>query len=123
MSFLNDDVLDAALDYIDTNTENLYLCSAEPADFTEASSTYKLGTKATPTISVPTNGDVSGRKVTVSAFADGAVSATGTATHWALTDDSATKLLAAGSLYTSKSVSNGDTFALSAFDIEVLGPS
>ena len=123
MSYMHDDVLDAALDYIDTNTENLYLCSAEPSDFTEASSTYKLGTKATPTVSAPTNGDVSGRKITVSAFADGSVSATGTATHWALTDDSASKLLAAGALYTSKSVTNGDTFALSAFDIEILDPS
>lgn len=47
-AIVHDDVLDAALNTIKTNTENLYICSTQPATFAEASSTYKLGAKATP---------------------------------------------------------------------------
>lgn len=123
MSFLHDDVLDAALDVIDDDTENLYICSAEPSTYAEAQTTYKLGTKATPTISAPANGDASGRKVTISAIADGTVDANGTASHWALTDNSASKLLAAGALSSSQVVTSGNVFTLTAFDIEIPDPS
>ena len=52
-------VLDAALSYISTNTENLYICSQQPTTYAHASDTYKLGTKATPAFGSLTAGDVS----------------------------------------------------------------
>lgn len=124
MAFLSDNVLDAALDYIDTNAGELHICSQEPANYTEATSTYTLGNKSSPTVSAPTAGDTSGRKVTVSSINDGSVTGTGTATHWALVKTTATtELLAAGSLSSSQSVTSGNTFTLTAFDIEIPDPA
>ena len=123
MPFLHDDLLDAALDVLDTDVETLYICSAEPSDYTEASSTYKLGTKSSPSVGAAEDGDASGRKVTVAAINDGTVDSNGTASHWALTDNSLTKLLAAGPLASSQSVTSGNTFTLTAFDIEIADPT
>ena len=123
MSYIHPNVLDQAANYIINGTENFYLCSAEPSTFTEASATYKLGTKASPSLTGPAAGDVSGRKLTVSAFTDGAVSADGTASHWALTDDSLTMLLAAGPLDASQAVYDGNTFEMEAFDLEFEDPA
>ena len=123
MAYLNDDVLDDGLQTLTDDTENLYICSTEPTTFAEASSTYKLGTKASPTVSAPTNGDASGRKVTVSAISDGTVSATGTAGYFALTDDSESKLLAVQALSSTQGVTNGNTFTLTEFDITFPDPA
>ena len=116
--------LDAALNYIKTNSESLYICSAQPTSYAEASSTYKLGTKATPTITGPGAGDVSGRKIILSAITDGAVSGTNTATWLALCKDSATaELLAAQELSAPQGVTSGNTFTLTAADIELPDPT
>ncbi len=123
MGFLHDDILDAALAAIDTDTENLYICSQEPANYAEAQSTYKLGTKATPAIVAPADRSGGGREIVVSAIADGSVDATGTATHWALTDNSASKLLAAGALSSGQAVTSGNDFTLAAFAIGIPDPA
>ena len=121
--YLHDDVFDSGLSVLDTLVENLYICSTLPTTFTEASSTYKLGTKASPTVSAPGDRTGGGRKVTVSAITDGTVSATGTAGFYALTDDSASKLLAQGDLSSTQAVTNGNTFTLTAFDIGIPDPA
>ena len=117
MTLLADYVLDLALAELDTNVTHLYICSAEPTTFTEATATYALGVKATPTIGAPANGATSGRRVTVAAITDGSVTATGTATHWALTKTTGSVLVATNALAASQSVTNGNTFSLAAFDI------
>jgi len=122
MSSLADEVLDAALQYIEDNVENLYICSSEPANYAAVSG-VTLGSKASPGITGPANGDTSGRKTTVDAITDGSVSANGTASHWAITDNSASILLASGALDSSQSVTSGNTFTLEAFDIEIADPS
>jgi len=121
--YLHDDVFDSGLSVLDTLVENLYICSTLPTTFTEASSTYKLGTKATPTVSAPADRAGGGRKVTVSAITDGAVSANGTAGFYALTDDSLSKLLAQGDLASTQVVTNGNTFTLTSFDIGIPDPA
>lgn len=123
MGSLSNTVLDAALDSIGNNCENLYICSAEPTTYAEAQTTYKLGTKATPSFTGPAEGDASGRKITVDAITDGAVSATNDATHWALCDNSLSELQAAGALSVSEAVTDGNTFTLTAFDIEIPDPA
>ena len=117
-NYLHDDIMDAGLAVITDNTENLYITSSVATDFTEASSTYKLGVKATPTFTGPANG-TSGRKVTIDAITDGTVSGTGTAAFWALTDDSESKLLAAGPLAVGVAVVAGGTFTLTATAIQI----
>lgn len=123
MTTLHNDVFDSGLNILNTDTENLYICSQEPATFTEASSTYKLGTKASPTVGTPADRGGGGREVTVSAISDGSVTADGTATHYALCDDSLSKLLATGSLATSQGVSNGNPFTLTSFTIGIPDPA
>lgn len=119
MPFINDKIFDQGLTILDTDTENLYVCNLEPATFTAASSTNKLATKATPTVSAPADRSPNGREVTVSSFSDGTVDTTGTASHWALTDDSLSLLLATGALSSSQSVTSGNTFSLTAFAIGI----
>ena len=119
---IGNEVFDAALSYISTNTENLYICSQQPTTFLEASSTYALGSKASPSFTGPAD-DTSGRKLTVDAISDGSVSATGTAAWVALTDDSGSILLVAQALSASQAVTNGNTFTLTAFDINLQDPT
>lgn len=122
MAYIHDDLLDAALAVL-TNVENLYVCSAEPTTFAEASSTYKLGTKATPSIGAVANGDVSGRKRTVSAITDGVVDSAGEANYVALTDNSESKLLVVQALSSALNLATGSPFTLTAFDIEFPDPA
>ena len=123
MAAIHDDIFDAALSYISTNAENLHILSADAGMTWANIASYLLGSKSSPSFTGPADGDTSGRKITVDAITDGSVSATGTATHWALTDDSASKILVSGALSSSQSVTNGNTFTLTAIDIEIPDPA
>jgi len=123
MAWLANEVLDAALNYIDTNAENLYICSQEPTTYTAAQTTYKLGTKAGPTIAASGEGTPNGRSILISTITDGTVNATGTATHFAITDNSASILLATGALSASQAVTSGNTFSLTSFVILIPDPA
>lgn len=123
MAYINPDVYDMALNAISGSAENLYVCSQEPTTFTQASATYSLGSKVSPSFTGPSAGDVSGRKITVSAISDGSVSSSGNACWVSLTDDSLSKLLAAQVLSASQTLTSGNTFSLTAFDVEIQDPS
>jgi hypothetical protein len=118
MAFLIDNVYDSGLSYITSNGTRIDICSQEPTTYTQATSTYTLGNKASMTVGSPTNGATDGRKVVVPAITDGSVTASGTASHWALTNASNT-LIATGSLTSSQSVTSGNTFTLDAIDITI----
>lgn len=117
MAFLDDSILDAALTVLDTATSTLHICSAEPTTFTAATSTLTLGNKTSLDIGSPADRSGGGREVTVAAFTDGNVTATGTATHYAIVDG--TTLLATNSLSSSQAVTSGNTFGLGAFQIGI----
>lgn len=119
MAYINDRVFDNGLTVLDTEVNRLDICSQEPTTYAEATSTYTLGNKTSPTVGAPADRSPSGRKVTVSAITDGTVSGTGTASHWALTDTSNSRLLATGSLSASQSVTSGNTFTVTAFDVGI----
>lgn len=123
MSMIIDAALDAGLNRACDTVENFYICSSEPTTFAQASSTYKLGTKASPTINAAQDGDVSGRKRRIAAFTDGTVDTTGTANWWALTDNSLSELLAVGPLSSGVSVTAGNDFSFTDTDIEFQDPS
>ncbi|RWE77328.1 MAG: hypothetical protein EOS63_19740 [Mesorhizobium sp.] len=123
MSFLNSLVLDNGVQYIKDHGNRLYICSSEPGDYA-GTLTAALGAKNTPAISAPGARTPSGRKVTISAITDGAVSATGDASHWALVDTVNFRLLAAKALDAVLAVTLGDdTWTLPAFDIGIPGPA
>jgi len=112
MAFLIDAALDAGLDYVRTNATAIYLCSQEPTTRTEAVTTYALATKASPTINVPSDRAGGGREITIAAFADGSVTATGTATHYAIV--SGTELLATEALTSSQAVTILNTWEITS---------
>jgi hypothetical protein len=119
-----DDGLDAGLKALaDLTYCDLHICSQQPTTYAQATSTYTLGDKNIITITGPAAGDVSGRKVTVSAINDGDVTATGTATHFAIVDTNSSRLLVTQALSASASVTAGNTFTLTAFDVEINDPT
>lgn len=122
MANIHIDALDSALSEISTNTNTLHICSSEPADYAGIAA-VSLGTKASPTFSGPTTGDTSGRKITIDSISNGNVTSDGTAGYWVLADTDGSRLLASGSLGSTQVVTNGNTFTLSAFDIEIQSPS
>ena len=123
MATLSDRVYDNGLTVLDTEANRVDICSAEPTTYTAATSTNTLGNTTSITISAPADGDTSGRKVTLSAISGASVTATGTATHFAITDTSNSRLLATGPLSASQSVTSGNTFSLTAVDIEIPDPA
>lgn len=119
MAYVDDHILDPSLSEIDTDCNSIHLCSAEPSTYTEATSTYTLGNRATPTISTPADGSPNGRAVTVSAITDGTVTSAGTATHYALVDTTGTRLLVAHSLASSVALATGSPWQSTAFTIRL----
>jgi hypothetical protein len=121
MATLANAVLDDGLSTLTTNGTRIDICSTEPTTYAEATSTYTLGNGAITTAS-PTDRTGGGREVVVGAVSDASVTATGTASFYAITDGSAT-LYATGSLSTSQSVANGNTFSLGSFSIGIPDPA
>lgn len=123
MATLADYVLDAALEKLDTEADRIDITSQEATTYAEATSTHTLGNSTSLAFGAPQNGDSSGRKVVSTAIANASVTATGTATHFAISDVSSTRLLATGTLGASQSVTSGNVFNLPAFDITINDPS
>lgn len=123
MAYLSNTVFDSGLDALDDNTENLHILSADPGLTWANIATYTLGNKATPTIAAPSDRTSGGREVVIAAITDGSVTTTGTATHYALTDDSASEILATSTLSSSLSVTSGGTFGLTEFTIGIPDPA
>jgi hypothetical protein len=124
VAFLNDAVLDNGLAYIVSNGSRLDICSQQPANYTEATSTYTLGNKTSLSAGSLQDGASSGRRTVIPAITDGTVSGTGTASHWAYSKTTATAaLLAAQALSSSQAVTNGNTFTLDAISITIPDPT
>jgi len=123
MSAIHNDVFDNGLNTIDTYTETLHILSADPGLAWSNIAALGLGSKATPTVSAPSDRTGGGREVTISAITDGSTATTGTASHYALTDDSATKILASGSLASPQAVTAGNVFTLTSFTIGIPDPA
>jgi len=122
-AYLNDRVYDNGLTVLDTEASHLYINSTQPTTYTEAITTYALGVKATPTVGAPAAKAGGGREVTVSAITDGTVSGTGTAGFFSLVDSTNSRLLAAGPLSATQSVTSGNTFTLTSFKIGIPSPA
>ena len=118
MAYITDVAFDAALAVV-IDSSALFICSQEPTTYAQATSTYALGTKASPTLGAAADRTPNGRKTTVSAITDGTVSGTGTATHWALVKATGSLLRATGALSASQAVTSGNTFTLAAFDVGI----
>jgi len=122
MAFLANDIFDSGLNVLNTATTTIHITSQEVTTRAEAVTTYDLGDVS---VSIPAAVDRTasgnGRKVVVPAVTTGSVTATGTATHYAIVDG--TRLLVTGSLSASQAVTNGNSFSLATFDIGIPDPS
>ena len=120
---IHNDVLDAALEYIESTGDEINVCSAQPTTYAEAHATYMLAqhtmTDADYTVG---DGDSSGRKVAVAQQADITITNSGTATHVAITDTGESKLLLVTTC-TSQALTSGNTVTVPTFDDEIADPS
>jgi len=123
MATLDNRVFDNGLTVLDTEANKVLVTSQEASTYTEANSTYALGNSTSLSIGAPADRSGGGRKVAVAAITDGSVTATGTATHYALVDTNNSRLLATGSLTASQAVTSGNTFTLATFDIGIPDPA
>ncbi|WP_425404635.1 hypothetical protein [Hwanghaeella sp.] len=119
--YLNPNVYDQGLAWLVANAARLDICSAEPANYAQATTDANLsvGNETGITVGAPADAGT-GRKVTVPAVVAGDVTETATATHWALTDGAGV-LIATGALAAGQVVTDGNTWALGAFDITLPG--
>lgn len=124
MAYINDTVFDSGLSYADTNGTRVDITVGEATTYTEATGTYNgttqlsCGNKTGLNTGAPEAGATDGRRVIVPAITDGSVTASQTATHWALTDGTSV-LLATGALSSSQAVTSGNTFTLDAISITI----
>ena len=123
MATVADRVLDNGLTVLDTEASRVDITSQEATTYAEATSTYTLGNTTSISISAPADRTGGGRKVTLSAVTGASVTGTGTATHYAITDVSNTRLLVTGTLTASQSVTSGNTFSLEALNVGIPDPS
>ena len=123
MASIADRVLDNGLTILDTEANAVHINSQEATTYAEATSTYTLSSSSSVAISAPADRTGGGRKVTMSAISDGSVTGTGNATHYAIVDTSNSRLLVAGALTASQSVTTGNTFSLASLDVGIPDPS
>ena len=125
MAALGNDVFDSGLNILTNNSEKLVILSADPGLVYSNIAANSLGSKVSPTVSVPADRSGGGREVTISAISDGNVVCTGTvtATHFALVDDTNSRILASQVLNASQAVTNGNTFSLTALTIGIPDPA
>lgn len=119
--FVLANVLDAALNYIDSNMNAQNVNSSQPTTRTEAVTTFMLATVAmTAADGTLANGDTSGRKHTYTAKSGISVTNSGTATHVSIT--SATELLLVTTC-TSQAISTGGTVDIPSWKYEINNPT
>jgi hypothetical protein len=123
MATLNDRVLDNGLTVLDTEADKIVITSQAATTYAEANATFALGNSTSLSIAAPTDRGAGGREVVVAAISDGAVTATGTASHYAIIDTVNSRLLAVSTLTTSQAVTNGNTFTLSSISIGIPDPA
>ena len=123
---LADYVLDNGLAAIVGANRRLDICHTLPATYGEATTdgAYSVGNKTGLTVGAIAARAPNGRKITVPAVADGAITETSSSTandaqFWALTDPANSRLLCTGSLASAQFVTDGNTWNTGAFDIGI----
>jgi hypothetical protein len=119
---VGDYALDNGLNAIHNLADKIYICSNDPTNFTDATSTYALGNMnfgVGGCFGVPGAGSPNGRQIASVAVTTGSVTGTGTAAKWAVVDSANSRLLANGSLAASQAVTAGNTFTLASFNIRL----
>ena len=123
MATVADRVLDNGLQVLDLEANAVHITSQQATTYAEATSTYTLGNTTSISISAPTDRTGGGRQVTLTAGTGASVTASGTATHYAIVYTSNSRLLVTSALTASQSVTSGNTFSLEALDVGIPDPT
>lgn len=116
MAFFDNTIYDNGLSTLTANVNRVVLCSQEPTSFAQVA-TYGLAEKTSYTVGAPAPRGGGGREVTCSAVSGGTVTASGTATHYALV--SGTVLYATAALSPAQVVTSGNTWSCASFKIGI----
>jgi len=124
---VHDDVLDAALQFIEDNVDWISVCEGAPTTYEHAHSDKGTGAgkalaNAVPSFTGPAEGDANGRKTTVDEEATITVDVSGAADHVALCDVGETKLVYVTTC-TEQALVAANTVTIPAWDIELADPS
>lgn len=123
MAYFNDNTLDNGLAALKAAASHIYLCSADSATYTAATSTNALGNyNFTAGLVYPAAiaaGSPSGRQLTSAAVTTGSVTATGTAAFSAVTSLGVTRLEISQALSASQGVTSGNQFTLTAQQVRL----
>lgn len=118
-----DYALDNGLGSIDTLADKIYICSALPTTYGQATTggAVALGNKnfgsAGAAVGSPVDATPNGRKVATIAVSGGVITNNGNATHWAIVDSANSRLLAAGTLTSTFAVTTAQSWTLPSFEI------
>jgi hypothetical protein len=127
MTLVADYVLDNGLAAAKSAASDININTAEPTTFSAATSGATFLGKKTPGAgsvfpAAIAAGSPNGRKIVTVAVTDGAISTSGTAAAWSVTDNSAsTRLLITNPLSSTQSVTSGNPFTLNAIDVRLPG--
>lgn len=123
MARLANGAKDAALDYIRDRAQRMDICSSEPSNYEQATSTYSLGYSNSVVLGSTQTVSGNDREAQMSAIDDGVGTATGTATYFALTSDSDSELLYTQTVSNSQVVASGNTWTLSEHGVRINDPT
>lgn len=119
---VHSDVLDGALTVIKSAATRMVALAAQPADYAAATAGKLVEAVMASGDFTLAAGDVSGRKLTVAAKSGLSVTAAGTATHVALLDPTASRLLYVTTC-PGQALSSGGSVNIAAWDVEIGAPS
>lgn len=115
-----DVVLDQMFDYLAANATTLYVCSGEPANFAGIAAVALADVAIDSGDFSKANGDVSGRKTTISQQSAIPIDSSGTANHIVLASGS---VLLYVTTCGSQALTAGGTVTVPAWDIEIADPT
>jgi hypothetical protein len=120
-------VLDFGLDALDSECDEITVCSQQPTTYNEAtlapgSGGYCLGIDnfgVGNAFGVEADATPDGRQISSTAIVDGLISVAGSVAAWAAVDSVNSRLLATGILTDGRSVLSGQTFTLGALTVRM----
>lgn len=113
MAFLYQAARDDGLNQAATDGDTFVVCSSEPANYAGAAAVTLGSAACTCTVGAGTG---SGRKLTMGQIAALTASATGSGTHWAITNGTSI-LVATGAMSSPLAMTNGTDYQINGFDV------
>ena len=107
MIYFNDNCYDAFLQYIIDNADTVHYCTQQPANYTEATATYSIGSKSNLVKNAIVDGEVDGRRFKVDSYVDGLSTGAGTVRYLAYVDTVNQVLVCVGLCTPNRVISSG----------------